>query len=763
MRLSNLLKAFKLITIENGVALCRYVPTLFGGGPSSTTSTVTQSTVPDWLKPQTQQMLAGATKQLFQTNDKGEITGVNPYVAYSTNPQDYVAGFSPMQQQAFAQAANLQVPGQYAQASDMVNAAGIGGMQSAQQALGYGDAGYKSGMLGQQFGLQSAQQAQDMANYYGAQGANYGQQAANLSTAAQGYGAQGAQSGQLGQQFGLQSAQQAQDMANYYGAQGANYGQQAANLAESAQNYGNAGYQSGQLGQQLGLQSAQQAQDMANYYGAQGANYGAQASNLAGQAQNYGAAGASYGDLASQLGLQGLQAQAYGMGVGQQARNYAAQAAATGQNYANLVTTPSSIESYMNPYQKAVTDIQKAGALRDFQVGQQVRQANAARSGAYGGARQAIENAEAQRNLNTQLQGIEATGLQNAYIQALANIGQQQQYSLQGLNAAQTGLGTALSGGQLGLSGLAQAISGQNAAMQGSQVGLGGVNAANQAYQTGIQGANAGLAGVGQFIQGGQLGLQGTAQGMQGAQAGLAGLQQAGNLYNLGMQGAQVGLQGVGQYNQATQTGLQGTAQGIQGAQAGLAGVNAANQAYQTGIQGANAGLSGVNTYNQATQTGLQGTAQGITGANAGLQGVQGSQQGYQLANTAGTNLSNIGTQQLAAQQGIINLQNQLGGQQQQNQQDIINAAINNYANAQNYPMQQFQNYNALIRGLGSTQTNYAPAPSMVSQLGGLGMTGLGAYMASRKEGGVIDTPKTYKSGGLVDLVVADALAEASK
>ena len=663
MRLSNLLKAFKLITIENGVALCRYVPTLFGGGgPSSTTSTVTQSNVPDWLKPQTQQMLAGATKQLFQTNDKGEITGVNPYVAYSTNPQDYVAGFSPMQQQAFAQAANLQVPGQFAQATDMVNAAGMGGMQSAQQALGYGNAGYQSGMLGQQFGLQSAQQAQDMANYYGAQGANYGQQAANLSTAAQGYGAQGAQSGQLGQQYGLQSAQQAQDMANYYGGQGA--------------------------------------------------NYGAQASNLAGQAQNYGAAGASYGDLASQLGLQGLQAQAYGMGVGQQARNYAAQAAATGQNYGDLVTKQSSIESYMNPYQKAVTDIQKAGALRDFQVGQQVRQANAARSGAYGGARQAIENAEAQRNLNTQLQGIEATGLQNAYIQALANIGQQQQYSLQGLNAAQTGLGTALSGGQLGLSGLAQAISGQNAAMQGSQVGLGGVNAANQAYQTGIQGANAGLGGVGQFIQGGQLGLQGTAQG-------------------------------------------------IQGAQAGLAGVNAANQAYQTGIQGANAGLSGVNTYNQATQTGLQGTAQGMQGAQAGLAGVQGAQQGYQLANTAGTNLSNIGTQQLAAQQGIINLQNQLGGQQQQNQQDIINAAINNYANAQNYPMQQFQNYNALLRGLGSTQTNYAPAPSIGSQLAGAGMTAAGLYGALKAEGGVIDKPKTYKSGGLVDLAIANAMGEA--
>lgn len=562
----NLLKAFKLFTFTNGVLTSRFSPTLFMGGgstPSNTTSTVNQTNIPNWLKPQAQQMIAGATKQLFQTNDKGEIIGVNPYVPYSTNPQDYVAGFSPMQQQAFAEAANIQMPGQFAQGSDLAARGGYGGLQSAQQALGYGNAGFQSGQLGQQYGLQSGQQAQNAAKYYGGMGAQFGQQAAGLANPALGYGAQGAQ----------------------------------------------------------------------------------------------------YGNLASQLGLQGLQAQNYGMDVGQQARDYAAQAAGTGQNYGNMVTNLGTVQQYMNPYQQAVTDVQKASALRDFEVAQQMRQANAAKAGAYGGGRQAIENAEAQRNLNTQLQSIEAQGLQNAYAQALANIGTQQQYGLQGLNAAQTGLGTALQGGQLGLSGLAQAISGQNAAMQGAQTGLSGVNAANQAYQTGIQGANAGLQGVGQYIQGGQLGLQ--------------------------------------------------------------------------------------------------GVGQGIAGANAGLSGVQGAQQGYGLANTAGVNLANIGNQQLNAQQGIINLQNQLGAQQQANQQDIINAAINNYANAQNYPMQQYQNYNALLRGLGSTTTNYAPAPSVGSQIAGLGMTGAAMYGMMKAEGGVIDKPKTYKSGGLVDLAIANVMGEA--
>ena len=544
MKLTSLLSAFKLITFDKGVAISRYVPTFFGGGGGgNTTSTSVTTNIPNWLKPQTQQMLAGATKQLFQTNDKGEITGVNAYVPYSTNPQDYYAGFSPMQQQSFAQAANLQVPGQFQGASDFANAAGMGGLQSAQQAYGYG----------------------------------------------------------------------------------------------------NAGFQSGQLGQQLGIQGGQ-------YYGGMGAGYGQQAANLAGNALGYGQAGANYGNLASQLGLQGLQAQQYGMGIGNQAQNYAAQAAAAGQNYGNLVTNPYAVQSYMSPYQQNVTDVQKAAALRDFQQAQTMRQANAARSGAYGGARQAIENAEAQRNLNSQLQAMEAQGQQNAYAQALANIGQQQTLGLSGLQGAQQGLGTALQGGQLGLSGLAQAISGQNAAMQGQQVGLGGISAANQAYQTGIQGAGMGLQGVDRQ-------LAGTAQGMQGAQVG--------------------------------------------------------------------------------------------------LQGVQGAQAGYGLANQAGQNLMNIGTQQLAAQKDIIGLQNQLGAQQQAQQQKYIDAAINNYANAQNAPMSAFQQLNSLIRGMGSTNTQYAPAPSLMSQVGGLGAAGLGAYMASRKEGGVI---KAYKSGGLVDLAVSNAL-----
>jgi hypothetical protein len=67
---------------------------------------------------------------------------------------------------------------------------------------------------------------------------------------------------------------------------------------------------------------------------------------------------------------------------------------------------------------------------------------------------QAIEEAEAQRALQSQLQGIQATGLQNAFQQAQQNIGQRAQLELSGLSGAQQGLGAAQAGyglaGQLG-------------------------------------------------------------------------------------------------------------------------------------------------------------------------------------------------------------------------------------------------------------------------------------------------------------------------
>lgn len=72
-------------------------------------------------------------------------------------------------------------------------------------------------------------------------------------------------------------------------------------------------------------------------------------------------------------------------------------------------------EQYMNPYQQNVIDIQKNEALRDYMTQLPGMDAKAVSAGAFGGDRQAILQAEAQRNLNQNLQNIQATGTQQAY------------------------------------------------------------------------------------------------------------------------------------------------------------------------------------------------------------------------------------------------------------------------------------------------------------------------------------------------------------
>ena len=69
---------------------------------------------------------------------------------------------------------------------------------------------------------------------------------------------------------------------------------------------------------------------------------------------------------------------------------------------------------------------------------------------------------------------------------------------------------------------------------------------------------------------------------------------------------------------------------------------------------------------------------------------------------------------------------------------------------------------NALNQVQVGNVSTFAPSPSLISQVGGLGATALGAYGAnggfkSAKKGGVIKEPKA-KSGGIGDLAVYNAL-----
>jgi len=143
-----------------------------------------------------------------------------------------------------------------------------------------------------------------------------------------------------------------------------------------------------------------------------------------------------------------------GLGTAANALGFAGQQAGVGSMYGNMATNPAAYQAFMSPYQQAVTDVQLEAARRQADITRTQRQGQATRMGAFGGGRQAVEEAEAQRALQSQLQNIQATGLQNAFQQAQQNIDRRAQLELQGLSAAQQGLGAAQSGfglaGQLG-------------------------------------------------------------------------------------------------------------------------------------------------------------------------------------------------------------------------------------------------------------------------------------------------------------------------
>lgn len=215
-------------------------------------------------------------------------------------------------------------------------------------------------------------------------------------------------------------------------------------------------------------------------------------------------------------------------------------------------------------------------------------------------------------------------------------------------------------------------------------------------------------------------------------------------------QAAQAGAYGGSR--QAVQKAL--TDQGLALTEANIIGKgynDAFNNAQQNMQFGANLGMQGA-------QTGIQGQATGIQGANTGLQGVNTAQSGYGLANTAAGTLGNLGTQELANQNSIINTQSQLGAQQQAMKQQAIDNAIAANSYQQTYPWQILGGYANALNGVqtGNIST-FTPAPSLWSQVGGGLAAGAGAYMANKKKGGVIKDPKP-KSGGIGDLAVYNAV-----
>lgn len=201
-------------------------------------------------------------------------------------------------------------------------------------------------------------------------------------------------------------------------------------------------------------------------------------------------------DLAASAGAGGLDtadtALAYGQlgnNAGLNAADFGNAAAKSGAQYAAGMTDSGTVSSFMNPYLEGSLQPQLDLLQQQNDITKQKNNSAAAQAGAYGGSRQAVQNALSDQGNALAEANVIGQGYNTAFNTAQSNMSKAADINLQGLQAG---------------------ISGQGAAMQGAQTGLTGVGAAQAGYGlAGSQGQN--LANIGNT----QLSQQQAIAGMQ--------------------------------------------------------------------------------------------------------------------------------------------------------------------------------------------------------------------------------------------------------
>jgi hypothetical protein len=214
-------------------------------------------------------------------------------------------------------------------------------------------------------------------------------------------------------------------------------------------------------------------------------------------------------------------------------------------------------QKYMNPYLQASLNPQLDEARRQSQITQQQNDAKMTQGGAFGGGRNAILNAETQRNLGTNLASITGQGYNTAFGNAQQQFNADQQRKMQEAQfGAQQGMSSAQLQAQFGLS----AQQANEAARQfGSQQGMTNAQLGAQ-YGSEAQRASeqARQYGAGYGLQGLQTGLQAAqAQGSLGqiqnqAQLGNINAQLAGGAQERGITSEGIGAD-LAEFNQQRQ------------------------------------------------------------------------------------------------------------------------------------------------------------------------------------------------------------------
>lgn len=193
--------------------------------------------------------------------------------------------------------------------------------------------------------------------------------------------------------------------------------------------------------------------------------------------------------------------------------------------------------------------------------------------------------------------------------------------------------------------------------------------------------------------------------------------QQMGDIEARGMQAAYENAQAQFERDRAAQMGV------------GQQNLNALLQTQQLGTEtGLRAALANQQQMLEAQRLGEQSRQ---FGASQGLAGLQ-------AAGQMGQTLGNLGQYQQQANLQRLQAQGAAAAEQRALEQQYLDQAYADFLRQRDYPMEQLGQYSDLLRGLqmrlNTTQTSYAPPPSMGSQLM---QAGLGGLSLARMTGGI--------------------------
>lgn len=198
------------------------------------------------------------------------------------------------------------------------------------------------------------------------------------------------------------------------------------------------------------------------------------------------------------------------------------------------------------------------------------------------------------------------------------------------------------------------------------------------------------------------------------------------------------------------QSDITGQQQAAQAVRAGAFG--GSRSALMEAERQRNLGQQQADIYGRGMQTAFEQARQAQQfGSTLGLQGLQAAGQ---MANTLGQ----LGQTQFGQQKDILQGQASMGAQQQALEQKRLEQQYADFAAQRQHPYQQLAFISDMLRGLPLSQsasTMYQAPPSLVSQLGGLGLAAYGMSRPSgNKEGGVIK--ESDAPAGLSELLLYD-------